>query len=204
MDGIGDIIKNWMFFKTERSKPDIYNCTHVVVYKCDASTMFCSCGGKFVITSQQTCFASGLADFALLLRRKLPVKLPHQDCHDKLISSNITLVASMRAIWVHGPASSKFESGSVFNFGGYFSLRAICQHSIFLIFLCFVPPQKEFQPFSLSIVIVESATNFTIFVETLNPSGRDACLAEGILLSHAFSFSHVGTHFLISRPYKTK
>ncbi|GBL61090.1 hypothetical protein AVEN_147712-1 [Araneus ventricosus] len=61
--------------------------------------MFCNRGVKFVITSQQTRFANGLADYALLLCRKFAAKLPHQVCHDKLISRKIKLAASVHAIW---------------------------------------------------------------------------------------------------------
>ncbi|GBN38083.1 hypothetical protein AVEN_201762-1, partial [Araneus ventricosus] len=58
--------------------------------------LFCNRGVKFVITTlQQTCFASELVDYALLLCRKFAVKLLHQVCHDKLISRKINLAASM-------------------------------------------------------------------------------------------------------------
>ncbi|GBN34681.1 Cellular nucleic acid-binding protein [Araneus ventricosus] len=46
-------------------------------------------------TSQQTCFASGLVDFALLLCRKFAAKVLHQVCHDKPISRKIKLAASV-------------------------------------------------------------------------------------------------------------
>ncbi|GBN99655.1 hypothetical protein AVEN_82440-1 [Araneus ventricosus] len=53
-----------MFLKQkQRSKPD---CIQVVVCKCDVSTL------------QETCFPSGLVDYALLLCRKFAAKLPHQ------------------------------------------------------------------------------------------------------------------------------
>ncbi|GBN55990.1 hypothetical protein AVEN_121817-1 [Araneus ventricosus] len=50
-------------------------------------------------SSQQTCFASGLVDYALLLSRKIAAKLPHQVCNDKLISRKVKLAASVHAIW---------------------------------------------------------------------------------------------------------
>ncbi|GBL79379.1 hypothetical protein AVEN_206190-1 [Araneus ventricosus] len=49
-------------------------------------------------SSQQACFASGLFEYALFLFRKFAAKLPHQVCHDKLISRKIKLAVS--AIWV--------------------------------------------------------------------------------------------------------
>ncbi|GBN87354.1 hypothetical protein AVEN_262656-1 [Araneus ventricosus] len=52
-----------------------------------------------ITTSQQTCFASGLVDFALLHCRKFASKLPHQFYHDKLISRKIKLAESGHAIW---------------------------------------------------------------------------------------------------------
>ncbi|GBN12778.1 hypothetical protein AVEN_192556-1 [Araneus ventricosus] len=65
-----------------------------------SSKLFCICGVNFAITtSQPTCFASGLVDYALLLCRKFAAKLPHQVCHDKLISRKIELAASVHAIW---------------------------------------------------------------------------------------------------------
>ncbi|GBO32909.1 hypothetical protein AVEN_260231-1 [Araneus ventricosus] len=75
-------------------------CIQVVVYKCAVSTLkqgfFSNCVVKFVVTtSQQTCFASGLVDYALLLCRKFASKLQHQVCHDKLISRKILLQVYM-------------------------------------------------------------------------------------------------------------
>ncbi|GBO06055.1 hypothetical protein AVEN_10951-1 [Araneus ventricosus] len=58
--------------------------------------LICNRGVKFFITtSQQTCFESGLVDYALLLCRKFAAKLPHQVCHDKLISRKIKLAPSV-------------------------------------------------------------------------------------------------------------
>ncbi|GBM35695.1 hypothetical protein AVEN_267454-1 [Araneus ventricosus] len=68
------------------------------------ASLFRNRGVKLVITtSQKTCFASGLADYALLLCRKFAAKLPHQVCHDKLISRKIKLAASVNAIWEAPP-----------------------------------------------------------------------------------------------------
>ncbi|GBM88581.1 hypothetical protein AVEN_62916-1 [Araneus ventricosus] len=65
-----------------------------------AANLFCNRGVMFVLTSlQQTCFASVLVDYALLLCRKFAAKLPHQVCHGKLISRKIKLAASVHAIW---------------------------------------------------------------------------------------------------------
>ncbi|GBN86312.1 hypothetical protein AVEN_21061-1 [Araneus ventricosus] len=62
--------------------------------------LFCNRRVNFVITtSQQTCFASELVDYALLLCSKFAAKLPHQFGHDKLISRKIKLAASVHAIW---------------------------------------------------------------------------------------------------------
>ncbi|GBL92093.1 hypothetical protein AVEN_102634-1 [Araneus ventricosus] len=54
---------------------------------------------EVMTTSQQTCFVSGSVDYALLPCRKFAAKLPHQVCHDKLISRKIKLAASTDAIW---------------------------------------------------------------------------------------------------------
>ncbi|GBM71837.1 hypothetical protein AVEN_159957-1 [Araneus ventricosus] len=51
-------------------------------------------------TLQHTCIARRMIDYALLLCREFATKLPHQVCHDKLISRKITLAASVHAIWV--------------------------------------------------------------------------------------------------------
>ncbi|GBM78046.1 hypothetical protein AVEN_44576-1 [Araneus ventricosus] len=65
-----------------------------------AENLFCNCGVKFVITtSQRTCFASGLVDYALLLCRKFAAKLPHQVCHDKLQEKSHLLQVCM--LWHH-------------------------------------------------------------------------------------------------------
>ncbi|GBO07426.1 hypothetical protein AVEN_139514-1, partial [Araneus ventricosus] len=54
--------------------------------------LFCNRGVKFVMaSSQQTCSASGLDDYALLLCRKFAAKLSHQVRHDELISRKIKL-----------------------------------------------------------------------------------------------------------------
>ncbi|GBN16979.1 hypothetical protein AVEN_238200-1 [Araneus ventricosus] len=55
---------------------------------------------------QQTCFESGLVDYALLLCGKLAAKLPHQVCPDKLISTKMKLAASVHAIWVVAHATT--------------------------------------------------------------------------------------------------
>ncbi|GBM48149.1 hypothetical protein AVEN_107107-1 [Araneus ventricosus] len=66
----------------------------------------------FVITtSQQTCFASGLVDYALLLYRKFVAKLSRQVCPDKIISRKIKLAASVHAIWEYGMEGQKNELG---------------------------------------------------------------------------------------------
>ncbi|GBN01357.1 hypothetical protein AVEN_227729-1 [Araneus ventricosus] len=75
------------------------------------NNLFCNRGVKFVMTtSQQTCFASGLVDYALLLCMKFVSKLPRQVCHDKLISIKIKLAASVHAIWIKDTLDS---TGSV-------------------------------------------------------------------------------------------
>ncbi|GBN26194.1 hypothetical protein AVEN_165958-1 [Araneus ventricosus] len=91
----------------EKDKEDITsnyeesNAGHQIFKGASTKTnLSCNRGVKLVITtSQQTCFASGLADYALLLCRKFAAKLPHQVCHDKLISRKIKLAASVHAIW---------------------------------------------------------------------------------------------------------
>ncbi|GBM98241.1 hypothetical protein AVEN_116367-1 [Araneus ventricosus] len=71
------------------------------VHEWDIANLFCHRGVNFVITSsQQTCFASELFDYALLLCRKFAAMLPHQVCHDKLISRKIKFAAIVvHAIW---------------------------------------------------------------------------------------------------------
>ncbi|GBN52753.1 hypothetical protein AVEN_212094-1 [Araneus ventricosus] len=90
-----------MFLKQrQRSRPDCINF---------AVNLFWNCGVKFVIeTSQQTCFASGLVDYALLLCRTFAAKLPHQVCHDKLISKKVTLAANVHAIWMDAEQYLKY------------------------------------------------------------------------------------------------
>ncbi|GBM49077.1 hypothetical protein AVEN_266437-1 [Araneus ventricosus] len=104
---------DWPLGKITEMFPGKDGCTRVLKdkdYLCAiifAANLLINRGVKFVMTSsQQTCFASGLVDSALLLCRKFVSKLPHHVCHDKLISRKIKLAASVHAIWV----SSSFTS----------------------------------------------------------------------------------------------
>ncbi|GBM01287.1 hypothetical protein AVEN_170339-1 [Araneus ventricosus] len=75
------------------------------------ANLFCNRGVKFVMTSsQQTCFVSGLVDYALLPCRKFTAKLPHQICHDKLITRKIKFAASVHAIWGTSEEKAQRES----------------------------------------------------------------------------------------------
>ncbi|GBM86368.1 hypothetical protein AVEN_186534-1 [Araneus ventricosus] len=86
---------------------------------CLITNLFCNRGVKFVITtSQQTCFASGLVDYALLLCSKFAAKLPHQVCHDKLISRKIELAASVYAIRKDMPCKPYFSDNHETKTGG--------------------------------------------------------------------------------------
>ncbi|GBO38584.1 hypothetical protein AVEN_62169-1 [Araneus ventricosus] len=110
------VLKIGYFLKQrQRSKPDIYNCIQAVLCKCAVSTLHQTCFAIVVCkcvesTTLQTCFAGGLVDYALLLCRKFAANLPHQVCHDKLISKRITLAASVRAIWVVRRGSGAMEA----------------------------------------------------------------------------------------------
>ncbi|GBN35275.1 hypothetical protein AVEN_98436-1 [Araneus ventricosus] len=76
-----------------------------------------------ITTSQKTCFSNGLVDYALLLCRKFAAKLlPHQVCHDKLISRKIKLAASAHAVWVsinRGLLSSFNQIGQIESIVGF-------------------------------------------------------------------------------------
>ncbi|GBO19269.1 hypothetical protein AVEN_116908-1 [Araneus ventricosus] len=82
------LIKIVCFYnRGKESKPDMYNCIQIVVYKCAVST------------SQQTSFASGLVVYAVLPCRNFDENLSRQVCQDKIMSRKIIPATNVRAIW---------------------------------------------------------------------------------------------------------